>query len=196
VIGSVAWLQELFAAARERGATAGPDFITIDSGDGGTGAAPMPLMDCVGLTVRESLPLVVNALTEAGMRDRVKVIASGKMIVPSAVASAFCMGADLVVSARGFMFSLGCIQAMKCNMNTCPTGITTHDKRLQRGLVPADKAERVARYQRQMEKEVAMIAHSCGAAEPRHLRRHHCRIVQANGTTMPMDELFPYANLA
>jgi glutamate synthase domain-containing protein 2 len=196
VIGSVAWLQELFAAARERGATAGPDFITIDSGDGGTGAAPMPLMDCVGLTVRESLPLVVNALTEAGMRDRVKVIASGKMIVPSAVASAFCMGADFVVSARGFMFSLGCIQAMKCNMNTCPTGITTHDKRLQRGLVPADKAERVARYQRQMEKEVAMIAHSCGAAEPRHLRRHHCRIVQANGTTVPMDELFPYASLA
>jgi len=193
VIGSADWLRELFAEVRSRGGMAGPDFITVDSGDGGTGAAPMPLMDCVGLTVRESLPLVIDALVEAGMRDRVKVIASGKMIIPSAVASAFCMGADFVVTARGFMFSLGCIQAMKCNLNTCPTGITTHDKHLQRGLVPADKAERVARYQRQMEKEVAMIAHSCGAAEPRHLRRHHCRIVQANGTTVPINELYPYA---
>jgi len=194
VIGTADWLRDLFAEARARGGTAGPDFITVDSGDGGTGAAPMPLMDCVGLTVRESLPLVLNTLIEAGMRDRVKVIASGKMIIPSAVASAFCQGADFVVSARGFMFSLGCIQAMKCNMNTCPTGITTHDKHLQRGLVPADKAVRVARYQRQMEKEVAMIAHACGAAEPRGLRRHHCRIVQANGTTVPMDELFPGAS--
>jgi glutamate synthase domain-containing protein 2 len=194
VIGTADWLRELFAEARARDGTAGPDFITVDSGDGGTGAAPMPLMDCVGLTVRESLPLVLNTLIEAGMRDRVKVIASGKMIIPSAVASAFCQGADFVASARGFMFSLGCIQAMKCNMNTCPTGITTHDKRLQRGLVPANKAVRVARYQRQMEKEVAMIAHACGAAEPRGLRRHHCRIVQANGTTVPMDELFPGAS--
>jgi len=187
----VNWLRELLAQARARGDSAGPDFITVDSGDGGTGAAPMPLMDCVGLTVRESLPQVVDVLTEMGMRDRVKVIASGKMIIPSSVASAFCMGADFVTTARGFMFSLGCIQAMKCNMNTCPTGITTHDKRLQRGLVPSDKAVRVARYQRQMEKEVAMIAHSCGAAEPRRLGRQHCRIVQANGTTLSMAELFP-----
>jgi glutamate synthase domain-containing protein 2 len=89
------------------------------------------------------------------------------------------------------MFALGCIQAMKCNKNTCPTGITTHDKNLQRGLVVADKAERVARYQMGMEKEVAVIAHSCGAAEPRLLRRKHCRIVQSNGQTALLSELFP-----
>ncbi|MBT8442456.1 MAG: FMN-binding glutamate synthase family protein [Gammaproteobacteria bacterium] len=192
VVGAYGWLQDLCWEAQSRGPTSGPDFITVDSGDGGTGAAPMPLMDCVGLTVRESLPLVINILAETGMRERVKVIASGKMIIPSAVAAAFCMGADFVVTARGFMFSLGCIQAMKCNQNTCPTGITTHDKRLQRGLVPADKAERVRRYQRQMEKEVSMIAHSCGVSEPRQLRRYHCRLVQSNGTTLPMDEIYPY----
>ena len=96
----------------------------------------MPLMDNVGLQIRESLPLVVDILKRTGMRDRVKVVASGKMINPSPVAAALCMGADFVVTARGFMFALGCIQAMKCNQNTCPTGITTHDKHLQRGLVP------------------------------------------------------------
>jgi len=196
VIGAHRWLEDLCSEAAARGPTAGPDFITVDSGDGGTGAAPMPLMDCVGLTVRESLPLVIDILTEAGMRDRVKVIVSGKMIIPSAVAAAFCMGADFVVSARGFMFALGCIQAMKCNQNTCPTGITTHDKRLQRGLVPVDKAERVKRYQQQMETEVGMIAHSCGVSEPRHLRRYHCRVVQANGRSVPMDKLFPYPKAA
>ncbi len=128
---------------------------------------------------------------EHGLRERIKVIASGKMINPVGVAWALCVGADFVNSARGFMFALGCIQAMKCNKNTCPTGITTHDKALQRGLVVTDKAERVARYQQGMEKEVALIAHSCGVAEPRLLRRHHCRIVQTNGQTALLSEMFP-----
>ena len=125
------------------------------------------------------------------MRDRVKVIASGKMINPSAVAAAMCIGADFIVTARGFMFALGCIQAMKCNRNTCPTGITTHDKRLQRGLVPGDKALRVMRYQQAMEKEVGIIAHSCGVPGPRLLQRRDCRVVQENGLSIPMDELYP-----
>ena len=166
----------------------------MDSGDGGTGAAPMTLLDNVGLPVRESLPHVVDLLREHGLRERIKVIASGKMINPVGVAWALCVGADFVNSARGFMFALGCIQAMKCNKNTCPTGITTHDKNLQRGLVVTDKAERVARYQQGMEKEVAVIAHSCGAAEPRLLRRHHCRIVQGNGQTALLSEMFPDAS--
>ena len=113
----------------------------MDSGDGGTGAAPQPLIDNVGLPIRESLPKVVDDLIAAGLRERVKVIASGKLINPEYGAAAFCAGADFVRSARGFMFALGCIQALQCNKNTCPTGITTHDKKLQRGLVPADKAE-------------------------------------------------------
>ncbi len=191
VFGSYEWLGELFEVIHQRGLESAPDFITVDSGDGGTGAAPMTLLDNVGLPVRESLPRVVDLLREHGLRERIKVVASGKMINPVGVAWALCTGADFVNSARGFMFALGCIQAMKCNKNTCPTGITTHDRNLQRGLVVADKAERVARYALGMEKEVSVIAHSCGAAEPRLLRRQHCRIVQASGQTALLSELFP-----
>ena len=90
------------------------------------------------------------------------------------------------------MFSLGCIQALKCNRNICPTGITTHNPRLQRGLDPADKAVRVANYCRNMVHEVEVIAHSCGVAEPRLLRRYHVRIVQANGASVPLDILHPW----
>jgi glutamate synthase domain-containing protein 2 len=189
VIGAYSWLDELFAEIRERGIESAPDFITVDSADGGTGAAPMSLMDNVGLPLKESLPLVVDKLEEHGLRERVRVIASGKLINPAQAAWALCLGADFINSARGFMFALGCIQAMQCNKNTCPTGITTHDKKLQRGLVPEDKAERVRRYSETMRKEIGIIAHSCGVPEPRRLRRYHCRIVQENGRSIPLNEL-------
>ncbi len=96
-----------------------------------------------------------------------------------------------MTSARGFMFSLGCIQALKCNRNTCPTGITTHDPRLQRGLVVEEKDERVARYARSIITEVETIAHSVGVTEPREMRRRHVRIVQSDGSSVPMNRLFP-----
>ena len=191
VIGAYGWLDELFERILDRGIESAPDFITVDSGDGGTGAAPMSLIDNVGLLIKESLPLVVDKLNQYGLRERVRVIASGKLVNPSDAAWALCAGADFVASARGFMFSLGCIQALQCNRNTCPTGITTHDEKLQRGLVPEDKAERVRRYSEMMDKEIGTIAHSCGVAEPRQLRRFHCRIVQEDGRSVPLDELYP-----
>jgi glutamate synthase domain-containing protein 2 len=191
VIGQAEWLTEFVDAILRRGEESAPDFVTIDGGDGGSGAAPMPLMDSVGMVVRESLPLLVDKLTVAGLRERIKIIASGKMIVPSEAAWAFCIGADFVVSARGFMFALGCIQAMQCNKNTCPTGVTTHNRRLQRGLDPTDKAERVFHYARTIVKEVGMIAHACGVAEPRMLQRHHCRIVAEDGRSVALDQIYP-----
>ena len=191
VIGGYAWLDELFDEILRRGIETAPDFVAVDSGDGGTGAAPMPLMDNVGLPIRESLPLMVDRLDRHGLRDRIKVIASGKLITPAEAAWAYCAGADFVVSARGFMFALGCIQALQCNRNTCPTGITTHNRRLQRGLNPENKAIRVNQYARQMGKEIEIIAHSCGVREPRRLRRHHCRIVTETGRSVPLDELYP-----
>ncbi len=191
VIGAYGWLDELFAEIRRRGLSSAPDFITVDSSDGGTGAAPMPLMDDVGLPLRESLPMVVDKLTEHGLRDRVKVIASGKLISPADVAWALCVGADFVTTARGFMFALGCIQALQCNKNTCPTGITTHNSKLQRGLAPEDKAVRVAHYAKNIALEVGIIAHSCGVREPRQLRRFHARVVQPNGLSVPLNELYP-----
>ncbi len=138
--------------------------------------------------------MVVDILCRYGLRERIRVIASGKLITPAEIAWAYCTGADFVTSARGFMFSLGCIQAMKCNQNTCPTGVTTHVPRLQRGLDPADKAGKVANYCRNLVHEVETIAHSCGVAEPRLLRRYHVRIVQASGTSFPFDVLQPWPN--
>ena len=192
VIGAYGWLISLCKEIHRRGIESAPDFITVDSGDGGTGAAPMPLMDNVGLLIRESLPMVANILAAHGLRERIRLIASGKLMLPSGVAWALCAGADFVTSARGFMFALGCIQAMKCNRNLCPTGITTHNPRLQRGLDPADKAVKVANYCRNLVHEVETIAHSCGVAEPRLLRRYHVRIVQADGMSTPLDVLQPW----
>lgn len=192
VVGAYGWLNSLCQEIHRRGIESAPDFITVDSGDGGTGAAPMPLMDNVGLPIRESLPMVADIICAHGLRERIRLIASGKLVTPSGVAWALCAGADFVTSARGFMFSLGCIQAMKCNRNTCPTGITTHNPRLQRGLDPADKAVKVANYCRNLVHEVETIAHSCGVAEPRLLRRYHVRIVQADGDSVPLDVLRPW----
>ncbi len=195
VIGSFGWLEKLCELIHERGIESAPDFITVDSGDGGTGAAPMPLMDNVGLVVKESLPLVSDILYKYGLRDRIRLIASGKLVTPSEVSWAIASGADFVNSARGFMFSLGCIQALKCNKNTCPTGITTHNKRLQKGLNPEDKATKVANYCRNMVHEVQVISHSCGVSRPRLMGRKHIRIVQNNGRSIPMDELYPRPNI-
>ncbi|MEM9012889.1 MAG: FMN-binding glutamate synthase family protein [Pseudomonadota bacterium] len=191
VVGDPGWIETLAHSVLERGIEAAPDFITIDSGDGGTGAAPMPLMDNVGLTIREALPLVSDILHRYGLRDRVRVIASGKLVNPVDVAWSLAAGADFVTSARGFMFSLGCIQALKCHRNTCPTGITTHNPSLQKGLVPKVKSERVAAYATGLIHDVEMMAHSCGVNEPRQLRRHHVRIVQESGRSIPMHELYP-----
>jgi len=191
VIGDSHWLEQLFELINQQGHQVAPDFITIDSADGGTGAAPQPLMDYVGLPLKESLPLVVNLLTEYGLRDRIRVISSGKLITPSKVAWALAVGADAVTSARGFMFSLGCIQALQCNKNTCPTGITTHNKKLQKGLDPVDKAQRVANYHKYIHYGIGLLAHSCGVEHARLLERRHVRVIQDNGLSVALDKLHP-----
>ena len=191
VVGARAPFEELFAMIREGGEERAPDFIAIDGGEGGTGAAPMPLIDLVGMPIREALPMIADLRDAAGLRERIRLIASGKMVNPGDVAWALCAGADFTVTARGFMFALGCIQALKCNRNTCPTGITTHDARLQKGLVPEDRCRSVANYARCLNAEVETIAHSVGVAEPRLMRRHHVRLVRPDGRSVPMDEIFP-----
>lgn len=191
VMGDTDWLEDVFRMICVRGIESAPDFITVDGAEGGTGAAPKPLIDYMGLPIAESLPAVVDLLRGYDLRDRIKVIASGKRIVPSGVAWALCMGADFVVSARGFMFSLGCIQAMQCNKNTCPTGVTTHDPKLQRGLNSELKSERVANYVANLTYDVGLIAHSCGVLEPRELRRKHARIVGGSGRSVTLETLYP-----
>ncbi|MCJ7422410.1 FMN-binding glutamate synthase family protein [Sphingomicrobium astaxanthinifaciens] len=191
VLGDDDWLDGFFARVCERGKACAPDFITIDGGDGGTGAAPMPLMDNVGMVIHEALPLAVDLRARHGLEERIRLVVSGKLVTPSDTAWALATGADFVNAARGFMFAIGCIQAMKCHTNNCPTGVTTHKKRLQRGLVPEDKADKVANFVGQMREEVGIIAHSCGVASPRDLQRCHVRLVCPDGRTRRMDEMHP-----
>lgn len=190
VMGAPEVFEAMFAAINARGIESAPDFITLDGGEGGTGAAPMPLMDLVGLSIREALPMLADLRNHAGLRERIRIVASGKLVNPGDVAWALAAGADFVSSARGFMFSLGCIQAMKCHKNTCPTGVTTHDPRFQQGLVVEEKDKRVALYAKSIVKEVEVIAHSVGVSEPRKLRRHHVRLVQPDGSSVPMDKMY------
>ncbi len=123
-----------------------PDYISIDGGEGGTGAAPKPYLDSFGMPLLPALRGVHTILVDLGIRDRVKLLAAGKLIGAAKWAMAMSLGADAVYSARGFMLAIGCIQALQCSSNTCPVGITSHDPTLKRGLVVADKAERVRNY--------------------------------------------------
>ena len=191
-IGGRQFMHQLVDAVHRRGQGSAPDFLTIDGGEGGSGAAPQALADHMAMSINEALPRVVDALIENGLRERIKVIASGKLVTPAKVAWALACGADCINSARGHMFSLGCIQALRCHQNSCPTGIATHVPRLQRGLVVEDKAERVAAYTRNLNKEVEMIAHACGLRHARQFRREHVRIVQPNGQSMALNMLYPY----
>lgn len=134
----------------------------------------------------------MDALLQADLKQRIRVIAAGRLVTSAKAAWALCAGADFINTARGFMFSLGCIQAMRCHTNTCPTGITTHNKRLQRGLVVEDKYLRAANYARNMNKEIDMIAHSCGLRHARELRREHVRIVETAGKSVALNILHPY----
>jgi glutamate synthase domain-containing protein 2 len=191
VLGNYEWLDELCREIIKRGIEYAPDFITLDGAEGGTGAAPLTLADYMGLSLTESLPVLVDKLVEYDLRDRIKIIASGKLITPGMVAWALCVGADFVNSARGFMFALGCVQAMRCHKNTCPTGITTHNKWLVRGLNPKNKAIRVYQYVKNLTHEVGIICHSCGVEEPRELRRHHARVVSGHGTSVSLEDVYP-----
>lgn len=147
VVGGTSFFDDLCSAIHRRGIISdAPDFITIDSGNGGTGAAPQGLLDYAGLNIRETLPLVVDKLVNEGLKNCIAVVASGKLVTPVDVAWALCVWADFIASARGNMLALGCIQAMQCNKITCPTGVATHDPALQKGLDPVDKAQRVANY--------------------------------------------------
>ena len=169
VLGRPQDLDEMFDAFQRHDIF--PSFITLDSADGGTGAAPAALMDHVGMLLDRSLPALMRALEARALHERILVCASGKLVTPAGIAWALAQGAVAVNSARGPMFALGCIQALQCDKNTCPTGITTHNKRLVRGLNPKVKSQRVANYIINTKKQVGYIAHATGAACARSIDR-------------------------
>jgi len=191
-IGGWEFINELCDAVLRRGKEDAPDFLQIDGGEGGSGAAPQTLMDHMALPIAEALPRVVDSLLQSDLKNRIRVVAAGKLVTSARAAWALCVGADFVVTARGFMFALGCIQALRCHTNTCPTGVTTHNKRLQRGLVIGEKYLRVANYCRNMNMEIDMIAHACGCRHARELKREHVRIVQSANQSIAFNMLYPY----
>ncbi|MGB3626090.1 MAG: FMN-binding glutamate synthase family protein [Henriciella sp.] len=150
-----------------------PDFIVVDGGEGGTGAAPAEFMDHVGAPLRQGLVLVRNALFGCGLKDEVKLAASGKQISAFNMASSMALGADWINTARGFMFSLGCIQSLNCHNNTCPTGIATTNASRQRGLVIPDKAERVHNFHRNTLKALMEVVGAAGCSHPSELTPRH-----------------------
>ena len=150
-----------------------PDFITVDGGEGGTGAAPLEFANSLGMPARDGWMLVHNALTGLGLRDRVTVIASGKILTGFHMVRALALGADLCLSARGMMLALGCIQALRCNSGHCPTGITTQNPALVYGLDVGDKTPRVTRFQAATVGGLLELLGAMGLSHPRELGPHH-----------------------
>ncbi|WP_061541309.1 FMN-binding glutamate synthase family protein [Collimonas fungivorans] len=150
-----------------------PDFIVVDGSEGGTGAAPLEFVDHVGMPLQEGLLLVHNTLLGAGLRDRIKIGASGKVITAFDLARTLAIGADWCNSARGFMFSLGCIQSQSCHTDRCPTGVATQNVGRQKALVVPDKAERVYRFHESTLHALQELVQAAGLPHASALRAHH-----------------------
>lgn len=169
-----------------------PDFITVDGGEGGTGAAPLEYSNSVGMPLREALAFVTDCLIGFGIRKDIRVIASGKILTGFHLVKNLALGADLCNSARGMMLALGCVQSRTCNSNRCPTGVATQNPRLYRGLVVADKSPRVEQFHRKTVHATAEIIASAGLNHSTELSRTHIfrRINQQ--TVLRYDDIFPY----
>ena len=169
-----------------------PDFITVDGGEGGTGAAPLEFSNSVGMPLREALAFVYDALTGFNLKKHIKLIASGKVATGFDLVKNFALGADMCNSARGMMFALGCIQALECNTNTCPTGVATQDKGLMRGLVVEDKKTRVANFHKATVASAIQMIGAAGLQHPDDLHRMFIYRRISSSEIQTYGELFPY----
>ena len=168
-----------------------PDFIVVDGNEGGTGAAPLEFMDHLGMPMREGVNFVHNALIGINVRDRIRVGASGKIATAFDMARAMAIGADWCNSARGFMFSLGCIQSLSCHTDRCPTGVATQDPSRNRALVVPHKIERVYNYHRASLHALAELLAAAGLEHPRDLRPIHFSQRSSTTEVSSFDKLYP-----
>lgn len=168
-----------------------PDFITVDGAEGGTGAAPLEFSNSVGTPLDEGLAFVVDALRGFDMKKDIVVIASGKVFTSFDLLSKLAMGADLCNSARGMMLALGCIQALRCNTNECPTGVATTNKRLWRGLHVPSKADRVANYQRETVKHFKDLLGAMGYSQAHAVKRTDVYRRLSDGVVKTYEDIFP-----
>ncbi len=169
-----------------------PDFIAVDGGEGGTGAAPVEFSDSVGMPFREGLAFVYDALVGFGIKKHIKLIASGKIMTSFHLFRAIALGADVTYSARAMMLALGCIQALECNTNHCPTGVATQISELYAGLVPSDKQVRVANYQNETIKNFVELMAAAGIDDVNKINRTHIYRRVTMNTIKRYDEIFPY----
>jgi glutamate synthase domain-containing protein 2 len=170
-VGAHSEIEEICQAICDTGIT--PDFITVDGGEGGTGAAPLEFANSVGSPIADALPVVDDLLERYGLRDEIKIIASGRVLTAFNMAQRFAMGADICNSARGMMMALGCIQALRCNSNACPVGVATQDENLVAGLVVEHKRARVANYQHETVHTLMELCSAAGLRSPDELTRFH-----------------------
>jgi glutamate synthase domain-containing protein 2 len=169
-----------------------PDFIVVDGGEGGTGAAPLEYEDHVGTPLTEGLMMVHNALRGTGLRGRIKIGASGKVAGGSDIVKRLAQGADYTNAARAMMMAVGCIQAQRCHTNTCPVGVATQDRRRARGLDVGDKTQRAFRYQQATVKEAVQIMASIGAPDPRAVGPHLLMRRVDHATTSSYADLYEW----
>lgn len=169
-----------------------PDFIVVDGGEGGTGAAPVELSNHVGLPLTEGLSFVHNALVGAGLRDKLKLGASGKIVSAFDFCRVHALGADYVMSARAFMFAIGCVQARACHTNHCPSGVATQDKGRQRALVVPEKAKRVHTYHRNTMRALAEMLGAAGLSHPSELKPWHLHMRAATGEVVRGDAAYTH----
>lgn len=168
------------------------DFIVVDGAEGGTGAAPVELSNRVGMPLREGLILVRNALAGAGLKDQISLGAAGKVVSGAGLAINMALGADWCNAARAFMFSLGCVQSMKCHTGDCPTGVATQDEFRQRALVIGDKAERVYQFQKQTVSALRDIVVAMGLESPWQIRPHHLHERLNSAKSSSIDHIYPF----
>lgn len=171
----------------------GVDFITLDGGEGGTGAAPLVFSDHVSLPFKIGFTRVYKVMAAAGLQERVAFVGSGKLGFPAAALTAFALGADLVAVAREAMLAIGCIQAQQCHSGHCPTGVATQNRWLIRGLDPTDKAARLANYLIALRQELLKLCHACGVSHPALLTADHLEILDDRFGSSSLREHFGYA---
>jgi glutamate synthase domain-containing protein 2 len=169
-----------------------PDFITVDGGEGGTGAAPLEYSNSVGVPLRDGLAFIVDCLTGFDLKKNIKVIASGKVLSGFHLIKNIALGADICCSARGMMLALGCIQALECNLNSCPTGVATQNPALTKGLIVSDKEKRIANYHEETVKSVVELLAASGLDSTEQLTRSHIHRRISATATKRYDEIFPY----
>lgn len=168
-----------------------PDFITVDGGEGGTGAAPVEFSNSLGMPLRDGLAFVVDTLTGFNLKKDIRVIASGKIISGFHMARAVALGADMCNSARAMMLAIGCIQSLECHVNTCPTGVATQNKSLMRGLVVEDKAKRVASYHKKTVQSFLELVAATGSTHYSQLNRTHVKRRVSMNRVLRYDEIYP-----